>query len=318
MRQGKVAHMIIEPRSYQGEHDLDKMKSVLIAGLGAGGPTHYAHVGDLDWWLFYLAEGDFQEDVYLWEDEESDRGVIGWSLLSPQYKAFDVFVHPAHVDGELAGRMFQWTELKLRDIVGGQAGSKLNTMWVAEDDQGLISRLENQGFRQSDYHMHYLRRELGGPVSESEPQLPSGYRARHVLGTEEVDKRAAVSRAAFESSLPTDAYTRRYLRFMGSPAYAAHRDLVVEALDGQFAAFCIYWIDDVNRIGLFEPVGTHPDFRRRGLAKAILESGLQRMKAEGMETAVVCVESENSAAQRLYHSIGFHLVRKIRTYVKQL
>ena len=48
--------------------------------------------------------------------------------------------------------------------------------------------------------------------------------------------------------------------------YRADLDCVVEAPDGSLVAYCLAWLDDANRVGELEPVGTHPDYRRRGLA----------------------------------------------------
>jgi ribosomal protein S18 acetylase RimI-like enzyme len=61
----------------------------------------------------------------------------------------------------------------------------------------------------------------------------------------------------------------------------------------------------VNKVGLFEPVGTHPDFQRKGLGKALLTEALRRMKAEGMETAIVSTYVDSPAANRIYESVGF-------------
>ena len=55
---------------------------------------------------------------------------------------------------------------------------------------------------------------------------------------------------------------------------------VVVAPDGRFAAFTNLWIDQVNRSMLFEPVGTHSDFRRQGLGKALMLYALRRMRDE--------------------------------------
>ena len=85
-------------------------------------------------------------------------------------------------------------------------------------------------------------------------------------------------------------------------------EFVVVAPDGRFAAFTNVWVDDVNRSLLFEPVGTHSDFRRRGLGKALMAHVLQRMRAErGIECAYVChaPPSKNPAAAALYASVGF-------------
>ena len=105
---------------------------------------------------------------------------------------------------------------------------------------------------------------------------------------------------------------------MRSPVYTPELDLVVETPGGQFAAFCICWLDEVNQMGYFEPVGAHPDFRRKGLAAAVLKEGLRLMHERGMRTASVCVELDNLAAQRLYESVGFQAINRILTYVKRV
>src|ERR671936_569373 len=46
-------------------------------------------------------------------------------------------------------------------------------------------------------------------------------------------------------------------------------DQVAVAPDGSFAAFCLCWLYEENRAGNLEPVGTHSDHRRRGLARAV-------------------------------------------------
>lgn len=50
---------------------------------------------------------------------------------------------------------------------------------------------------------------------------------------------------------------------MTKPGYQPEREIVAEAPDGRIAAFAVYWVDERNRVGHFEPVGTHHDFRRR-------------------------------------------------------
>jgi ribosomal protein S18 acetylase RimI-like enzyme len=105
---------------------------------------------------------------------------------------------------------------------------------------------------------------------------------------------------------------------MRSPVYEDERDMVVTAPGGRIAAFCIYWLDPVNKVGNFEPVGTHPDFQKRGLGKAVLLESLRRMKAHGMETAIVCTDEGNEAAEKLYEAVGFRGVNRLRLYTKRI
>jgi ribosomal protein S18 acetylase RimI-like enzyme len=309
--------MNVQPRPYRDEQDLNRMKALLVAGRAAGGPTYYVHVGDLDWWLRYLNQGDdLRQVLYLWDGQRRGADLVGWSLLSPRVRAFDVFVHPEEGCTERAEQIWAWTEGRMIELVREQGGDDVRTMWVSGHDAILIALLEHRGFARSDYHLIYMTRSLDEPIPE--PVLPPGYHLRHVAGTHEVAQRAAVSHAAFGSSLPLDRYRERYLQFMRSSAYTPELDLVVAAPDGRFGAFCMCWLDNVNRVGLFEPLGTGPDFRRQGLGTAVLCEGLRRMRERGMTIAMVCVEHDNPAAQRLYSSVGFHALHRIFTFAKKV
>lgn len=59
-----------------------------------------------------------------------------------------------------------------------------------------------------------------------------------------------------------------------------HYEIVTIAPDGRFASFTQVWVDEVNKSISFEPIGTHSDFRRRGIGKAMMVNVLKRMQAE--------------------------------------
>ncbi len=59
------------------------------------------------------------------------------------------------------------------------------------------------------------------------------------------------------------------------------------APNGEYAAFCTIWFDDVTRSAYFEPVGTAPQHQRRGLGKAVMCEGLRRLKRMGATLALV-------------------------------
>ena len=76
------------------------------------------------------------------------------------------------------------------------------------------------------------------------------------------------------------------------------------------------WIDPINRIGDFGPVGALPAYRRQGLTRAALLEGLRRMRARGMNRVCISTGVSNTPALRLYVSIGFKIVNKCLDYVK--
>ena len=305
--------VISEPRPYQGPHDLDAMRRILVAGRQAAGPAFYVHVGDLSWWFFY-SEHDYATSTYLWEADPGGEPVA-WVLFSP-WHTFDLFAHPAAVTSQQRLAMFTWAEGHLAAQLRAEGAQQISTIWISEHDSAAIAHLTARGFQRGDGdNLVFAARHLDdlGPA----PPLPPGFQVRPVAGEHEAERRAAPQYAAFGSSWDMARYVARYRRLMQSPVYDPQRDLMVIAPGGQAAAFCIYWLDDTNRVGHFEPVGTHPDFRRQGLGRAVVWEGLRRMAARGMVSATVCAESDNPAARRLYESLGLRPAHELLTFRKE-
>jgi ribosomal protein S18 acetylase RimI-like enzyme len=64
--------------------------------------------------------------------------------------------------------------------------------------------------------------------------------------------------------------------------------------------------------------GTHPDFQRQGLGKAVMAEGLRRMQAAGMRRASLVFNSNTLAARARYMSMGFRASRSFVGYRKAL
>ncbi|MEW6404333.1 MAG: N-acetyltransferase [Chloroflexota bacterium] len=294
-------------RTYQGLQDLHAMLDLLSEGRKADNGTYYVHRGDLQWWLFYtdIPAETWQKDVRLWFD---GHRLIGWSLLSPHERAFDVFTAP-HLRGDpCEHEILTWVVDQMSAL------EKVQNVWIAEDDDARIDWFTQNGFAPRADGLILFKRSLSGSVAE--PPLPEGFNIRSSRGEADARLRAAASHASFGSSKPFDEYWPRTLRFMQSPVYVKEHDVLITAPDERVAAFCCVWTDDLNRAGYFEPVGAHPDFHRRGLGKSLLLEGLRRLQSEGMTEACVCAESDNPAAIRLYESVGFQKVKRLLTFTK--
>jgi ribosomal protein S18 acetylase RimI-like enzyme len=289
------------------------MMALLQAGRAADNGTYYVHTGDVSWWLFYPDQSaEFAHRIHIWEDGDD---VLGWCLLTPDDGYWDVFAHPRLCGTAQAEAMFIWAEEHLTEMVRAKGGDRVRVFWIAEGDHWRRSFLEHRGYTLRHAHPLFTR-SLAGPIPE--PSLPEGFVARPSRGEAEAESRARASYAAFQSAWDWDKYMYRRLSFMRSSVYEAERDMVMAAPDGQIAAFAIHWFDPVNKVGLFEPVGTHPDFQQKGLGKALLLDSLRRMKAHGMETAIVGTNHDNTAAIKLYNSVGFHLHHNDCDYIKNI
>jgi ribosomal protein S18 acetylase RimI-like enzyme len=137
-------------------------------------------------------------------------------------------------------------------------------------------------------------------------------------GEAEVSARATAQYNAFTNTVPFERYVERFRRFMQSRVYDPDLDVVAVAPSGRIGSFCIVWPDPVTKIGLFEPVGTHPDFQRRGLGKAVMLEALRRLKARGMTDARVCTLADNIPGVKLYEAAGFHIAQRLGAYEKKL
>lgn len=302
-----------KPRPYAGERDLDAMSEILQAGRAAQNGTYYPHPGDLNWWWYYGdPEKIFLKSTYLWEH---DGQITSWAITADG--AMDVYFLSDLRGTPEAEAMYIWAEEKLVEITRRQGKGSIEVMWIAENDAVLIDHFETRGFTRDDaHHLVYNFRPLARELPA--PTLPPGYSVRGMGGDHEAPSRARASHGAFQSKKEWEPYLQNYLNFSHSPVYDPELDVVAVSTNGEIAAFAICWLDPVNRIGHFEPVGTHPDFQRKGLGRAVLYEGVRRMQARGMAYASVCVEGNNPAGIGLYAAAGFRAVHKLLTYTKKV
>lgn len=84
----------------------------------------------------------------------------------------------------------------------------------------------------------------------------------------------------------------------------------------QLAGFC--WtkihLDLRPVVGEIYVIGLHPDFHGRRLGKPLTAAGLKWLADQGLDTAMLYVESDNYPAIKTYESIGFTVARTDRCF----
>ena len=304
------------PRPYRDERDLPAMLNLLQQGRAANNGSYYIHPGDLKWWLYYPPlEGDFWDQIYLWDDPSHPGCLLGWALLSPDWVGFDVYIKPDLRGSPLAQQMYIWAEEQALRIARETGKPTIYVLWVLHDDAFLGGHFIKRGYRLRRGYVH-LTRALESPIPPV--KVAPGFTIRSCRGELEVAARACAQHGAFGSSAPFERYLERFTNFMHSPVYDPDLDIVAVAPDGQIGAFCIIWPDPLNAVGLFEPVGTHPEYQRMGLGRAVMLVGLRRLKDRGMKVAIVSTFEDNPPAIKLYESVGFQIVNRLGTYEKDV
>lgn len=236
------------------------------------------HVGDVTWGLRQHEGREDEWTFRLWED---GRRVVAWSWLKGDRGLLEHDVHPDH--------------LHLLDEILAEPAARVASAF--DDDEETLAALARHGYIRPDGAFHFNARELG--VASDPAPLPDGFHLRTVEPADLIE-RVAVHRDVWDPSRVTES---SYANVMSSWPYRPSLDCVVEAPDGRFAAYVLAWPDDANGVGLFEPVGTRPEFRRRGLGTAVCMFALRRLYEEGLREAIVLCETDEASA--LYESVGF-------------
>jgi RimJ/RimL family protein N-acetyltransferase len=96
--------------------------------------------------------------------------------------------------------------------------------------------------------------------------------------------------------------------------YRSELDLAVYAVNGDVAAYGLFWADLVTGVGLVEPMRTEDRYQGIGLARHVLTTGVERLAAHGCSRMKVSYMTNNEASRRLYLGSGFRASSSDRTY----
>jgi mycothiol synthase len=313
--------MPITSRPWRGPADLGAIQTAITASWLIARPVVPVLAGDVSWWLASSPlDTDWRERIRLWE---RDGEVVAWAWLMPP-EAADLFLRAdlAPVDrrglvaaiGDWLVERVQWWSVTAADAPETPVTRILT--WALDADDALQGDLAAAGFTpdvEPEYSMFHRRLDDDRPLPEA--PLPEGYRVRPVRLPEELEARVDVHREAFAPSKMT---VEKHTRLLDLPGYTADHDLVVEAPDGSLAAFTLVWWDPVARAGEFEPVGVHPEHRRRGLGRAVNVEGLRLLRRLGAIDAVVFSRQTNVASEALYASAGFDRLTTVRRWSRPL
>ena len=293
------AHTITH-RLMAGEADFWRMRDLLVASVENTPLGLTWDIRRLEGKRFYNADPAADDllvrPVALWEDAGELVGfVVAESACDAHLQVHGDYRH-------LEEEMIAWAEENLAAAVPGTSQRQVE-IYVYDVDVLRQRLLAGRGYVKMDMWGMLRRIRLGkGPLAQ--PQAPPGYTLRTTRPRDlaECARMADLLNAAFGRTFHN---AQEYHNFaMHAPCFRPELDLVAEALDGSLAAYIGIPYDAVNRRGIFEPVCTHPDHRRRGLAQALMQEGLLRLRELGAVDATVDT-GDMTPANRFYDSMGF-------------
>lgn len=287
-------------RPLQGDADFWRVRNLLIETYSRTPLGFNWDVRRWDGSRFHHATGaeaaHFMERVHLWETV--DGQLIG--AVNPEGDgAAYLQVHPDF--RSLEPEMVAWAEEHLS--TPNNAEQRQLEIFVYEYDTQRQQLLKNRGYTQMPYGGVVRRLRFTGQTFEP-ATLAAGYQLRTTRPTDltNCQRVADLLNAAFNRNFHTALEFQNFTR--QAPCFRPDLDLVAVAPDGSFAAYVGIAYDEANGHAVFEPVCTHPEHRRHGLARTLLMEGLHRLKALGAVDVSVDT-GDMIPANRLYDSIGF-------------
>lgn len=233
----------------------------------------------------------WEDTIGVWENDENEIvGVV--SSESEQYPRLgEAFLqrHPQY--NFLIDEMLDYAEATFVDK---------NTMriHIYEHDEQFQVLAQERGYEKDAEHLEYdsvfVIKDL------PEPKLPEGYVVQSMAQENNIELRRKVLGLAFNHTEPSEwASVFTYEELQKAPDYRKDLDLYIVGPDGEYVSCCIIWYDEKNEMGIFEPVGTHPNYRLRGFGREVCMEGIRRVATLGAEEVWV------GSGQLFYEAIGF-------------
>ena len=286
-------------RSFDRERDLAAILSLVGRSRERRDPGAIFHPGGLQWWLRRLGRARF--DVPVLSDPV---GVVGFALRDGS----DVIVQADPEHSAARAELLAWIEARTRETNHDEL-----LLSVVEDDGDLQGAALARGYEPTEsYGYELVHDDLGrdpGP-----PELPPGFQIIS-LTPALTEAYIELHRAAWSRPDRPSTYDRHQHDLVTAmPDFRYDLVPIVATSDGKLAAYCMSWWDARSAAVEIEPLGTHPDFRRKGLARAIVREVLRRSWMIRAKYVLVWGTSENPEAKALYLSAGLRIRSVLRNH----
>ncbi|QRN83237.1 GNAT family N-acetyltransferase [Chloroflexota bacterium] len=314
-------------RHFAGKSDYPKMLTILEKASEADDDDFASTLEDLEHDYSHLTNCDPKEDMILAEvnGETVAYGRVSWHLIDKNknriYSQFIKIIAEWRYMG-IEQAMMGWNEKRLQIIAAEHPndGKRFYQTYSLENKAELNAILKDMGYEPTRYFF-----EMNRPLDEiPEAVLPEGIVVRPA---KESDYRKIwdASIEAFRDhwgfSQPEE---EDYISYSTSRYFQP--DLWQVAWDGdEVVASVLNYIDEEynkkfnKKCGWTEEISTRREWRRKGIASALIARSMKMLKDLGMTTVALGVDTENpSGALQLYEGLGYEKIRTMITFRKEM
>ena len=251
-----------------------------------------------DW---MMTNWEYLEDQYLnrigiWEDDEQNGKIVGATLYDHE---LDI-IFPIALSG------YESLYPQMIDYAKANMVRKENPnfhVFASDSNMDLIHLLKKSGFVAMEQKDMVARYEADYGIPEY--ALPDGYRITSLAEEEDFRKYLLCMFKGFghEESNEEFVFNQEKQKEM-ERAYNKRKcldkslKLSVVNENGDYVAHCGMWYDAASQIAVIEPVCVIPEYRKKGLGRAVVFEGIRRVLERGAKRIVV------GSSQQFYYSIG--------------
>jgi mycothiol synthase len=283
-----------------GESQTGEVLRLVAAATDADGVSPLSeHV------LLHLRYGGDPEARNLLLTEQGE--LAGYAHLDPADPAHgpggELVIHPAHRGHGLG--------LALTRALLAEAGPRPLRLWAHGDLPAAAALARAAGFERMRA-LWVMRRPLPGTLGK--PQLPEGITIRTFRAGQDEDAWIAVNAVAFAGHPEQGGWTRADLDLREREPWFDPDGFFLADRGGRLVGF--HWTKvhgsrpgaparGREAIGEVYVVGVDPAEQGTGLGRALTLTGLRYLRSRGLPEVMLYVDEANTAAIRLYESLGF-------------
>jgi ribosomal protein S18 acetylase RimI-like enzyme len=285
--------MPVVSRVYDPELDFQRVMGFLR--------DSFAETGSLHNWLpprFENSRSEMAAGTRLWEEVGGSEPRIV-AVANPEAR-FLYFIQMDPDYAYLEGEVVEWIVDYCASQKASDEGLKISVV-ALEGNPAREAAVREHGFERGQVYGILRLRALDAPVPDF--RLPEEFVIRSVRPEEDFDRIAAAIRVVFGHG---EWFTGEVLEELSRASfYRGDLDLVAVAPSGDIASFCTFRMDPPSRATELEPMGTLPEYRRMGLAKALLVEGFRRLARHDPMLLYIGGAADTPEANRLYEVTGF-------------
>ena len=233
--------------------------------------------------------------------EKNDRHIIayldgeiaGYAHIDPtdlvEGPSAELVVHPNFRSQGIGGGLLDEVRCHVEDSL---------RLWSHGDSESAQHLAQEHGFHKVRTVIQ-MRRSLIEPIPQPDPTFTI-----RPFTASDADAWIELNNRAFIGHPEQSGWTRKDLEIRASEEWFKPEGFLLAEREGKLIAFCWTKIHNLNPVGEIYIMAVDPDLQGAGVGRQILIAGLHYLRSQ-THSAMLYVDAENLAPQKLYKELGF-------------